>query len=435
MGMEYNGWKLLDNILIVISAEENIKYNCKQGYIVDPKSKKQLESALAWGRSVRYDRDEAGNPITNYTEADVIETDNKDFTLQLLDSSGYSSQGGRLSFWNCLITKGNIKCVVGINSELLLELMMQSTFTNGLCNKKVCFARKWGSVGVLHTEMTQYSDALADEKLKKNMKKGKTSKWKVGHTYDTVTKSDVYLGQIYSPLKIEYGSFWLDMSRLSEAERNVLKEKYSDSDIARKSIDKLKINIDKNRKLYVIDRAERVKQTIKDCADNTFEDYMNTLEKLYIDNMENKFKEHDRPNLSILQTYQVPFESKYVDYVLKTKPSRVEGKQVLKTNQGEQGIENSINHLYSKLRNNYESIIDNGYTSDCRISHLEVLTRSSDGKIADDMFSLIKKLFKLEPPENQNMQNIQLIEVTCGDYKEAFIDMNKVCNKVIELLK
>ena len=113
MSSEYNGWKLLDNIIVVIAAAENTKYGCRQGYIVDPKNKKQLESALDWGRRAVYEQDKDGNLlkddkgilIWHYEDAKAVETDNKDFTLQLLESAGGSSQGGKLSFWNCLITK------------------------------------------------------------------------------------------------------------------------------------------------------------------------------------------------------------------------------------------------------------------------------------------------------------------------------------------
>lgn len=220
MSKEYQGWKLFDNVIIVKSAYKSHKYDCQQGYIVEPGNKKQLESAKNWGgRKVyhkddegNYLRDEDGNCVITYEDAEVIETSNEGFRLTLLDCAGGSSQGGKLSFWNCLIEKDGDKYIVGINSELLLELMLQSTFTDGVCDKELCFARKSGNVGMIHTKMTQYQDALKDMQIKKKVNTKKTTKWQIGNNYVTLTNNDVYFGMVFQP--IIYTSNYIELREL-----------------------------------------------------------------------------------------------------------------------------------------------------------------------------------------------------------------------------
>lgn len=212
MSKEYQGWKLFDNVIIVKSAYKSHKYDCQQGYIVEPGNKKQLESAKNWGGRKVYHKDDEGNYLKDadgncvitYEDAEVIETSNEGFRLTLLDCAGGSSQGGKLSFWNCLIEKDGDKYIVGINSELLLELMLQSTFTDGICDKELCFARKSGNVGMIHTEMTQYQDALKDMQLKKKVNTKKTTKWQIGNNYVTLTNNDVYFGMVFQPIIYDY---------------------------------------------------------------------------------------------------------------------------------------------------------------------------------------------------------------------------------------
>lgn len=230
MSKEYTGWKLFNNVIIVKSARTHYKYGCKQGYIVEPGNKKQLESAKHWGGMTTYEtddngnykKDEKGNYISHYEGAEIIETSNSGFKLTLLDCAGGSSQGGKLSFWNCLIEKDGDKYVVGINSELLLELMLQSTFTNGVCDKELCFARKSGNVGVLHEEMTQYKDAIKDMQIKKTINTKKTSKWQIGNNYVTLNNNDVYFGKLFQP--IIYDHKYIQFSSINKEIRDKMIE-------------------------------------------------------------------------------------------------------------------------------------------------------------------------------------------------------------------
>lgn len=216
--MGYNGWNLMNEIILVIKTVKHKKYGYPQAYLVDPKNKKQLQSAIEWGTDEEYVKDcngkdikdENNNYIMNINKPDVVTLSNKGFKIKLLDSANESNQGGKLSFWNCLITneENNIACVVGINAELLLSCLLQNTFVNGRCKEEVMFARKQGNVGILTKNMKEYTEALKDVAIKKDLSKGKTSKWQLGRNYQTLHMNEVYMGDLYRPFKVDYEKYW-----------------------------------------------------------------------------------------------------------------------------------------------------------------------------------------------------------------------------------
>ena len=196
---KYLGWSLMKSIKIVYSIDDTIEVNNKKipkAYVVDSSNKKSLQTAIEWASWGR------GKKPT------IIETANSDFNFSIGESAGGSFQGGKLSFWMCIVSKEGIpEFAVGINSDLLVNILLQSTFTNGKCSEKVCFTRKNGQTGVLHSKMTEYQEAIADEKLKSSTNKGKTSKWKIGYEYTTLTKSSMLLGYFKCPLHIDDSDF------------------------------------------------------------------------------------------------------------------------------------------------------------------------------------------------------------------------------------
>ena len=208
---EYKGWSLFDKVVIVTKREK--KWNWKerksvegelQGYIVDPSNKSMLESAIRWGTvNERTDeKDEYGSWIYKETLPEQIEFDNNRFTLQLWDAAEGSSQGGKLSFWNCIITKDGYRFKVGISSTLLLELLKSSTIVNGVCQHELFFARCKSGVGMLHKDMDAYKEAVADMNKKASIKSAKkTSKWEPGCNYVTLTEDTMYLYKVYRWLK------------------------------------------------------------------------------------------------------------------------------------------------------------------------------------------------------------------------------------------
>lgn len=195
--MVYNGWNLLDKVLLVCRQAD--KDNIYQAYLCDPSNKKQVENARSWYSYWdygEYDKTTHSYPNKKRVNGVEFELDNQGFEFQLYDSAGGSSQGGKLSFWNCLVSKDDKTFKIGINSELLLYLLRSSTFINGKCQEKVCFARCHGGVGVLHSGMKEYQLALQDMEKKQQVKK-KTSKHIIGRNYITLTENNIYLGDFY----------------------------------------------------------------------------------------------------------------------------------------------------------------------------------------------------------------------------------------------
>lgn len=205
---EYNGWNILDNITLVIKQEKHPRYGYPQGYVVDPRNKKQLDTAKNWGTDTKYIKvDDLKNKYdTVVLEPNIVTIENKGFTIELLDSANSSSQGGKLSSWNCLIKhlETGLECVIGIDSNLLLTFLLQNTLVNGKCNSEVILARKSGSVGVLTKNMVEYREALNDTQIKKAISKKKTSKWQIGKSYVTLTIDEIYLGELYKPFNMTY---------------------------------------------------------------------------------------------------------------------------------------------------------------------------------------------------------------------------------------
>ena len=203
MADKYEGWNLYNNVIIVGKAmtkwnRDTYKWETieglQQGYIVDPKNKKQLENAQRWAETWRYDGD---GKVIDKISGTIDTFDNDGFEIELMDSAECSSQGGKLSFWNCKITKDGRTWVVGINADLLLRALISCTWVNGKCSEPVLLARCKGGVGVLPKSSPEYIQAQKDMEAKANMSKGKTTKYKVGHCYETVTEASVYFGKVY----------------------------------------------------------------------------------------------------------------------------------------------------------------------------------------------------------------------------------------------
>lgn len=209
--MEYSGWTLYNGVKVVVQKQRSQynKYELPQAYLVDATNKSQLTTAIKWGtyneyrrdENNEYVRDEHNNIMYDTIEPDVYTLENSDFTLQLLDSANRSYQGGKQSFWNCIIQHKDMPdCVIGINSDILLCTMLQNTFTNGKCENKVRFARCTGQLGCLTDNMQEYQNALRDMQTKKDIGKGKTTKWQLGQNYVTLTQDDTFIGKFYRPL-------------------------------------------------------------------------------------------------------------------------------------------------------------------------------------------------------------------------------------------
>ena len=209
--VNYGGWSLFDKVTVVEKGGDwSGKLELPQGYICDSKNKKMLEAAKRWALWYEYPSDEEGNRTwENRIEHEGIchEFDNSGFVLELLDCAEDSSQGGKLSFWNCRITKDDKSWKIGIAANFLLDVLKNTTFINGVCTEPLFFARKNGRVGLLCKSMDAYKQATNDVQRKSDMKQGKTKKYVEGRTYETLTMRDVYLGCFYQWFTWETGEY------------------------------------------------------------------------------------------------------------------------------------------------------------------------------------------------------------------------------------
>lgn len=237
MAEKFQGWNLYDKVIIVEKiifeyvrqpdgTSKLVDTGRRQGYLVDPKSKSQLESALNWAKFAHYEYDkELGrSKLVTTHEGVVNEFTNEDFEIELLDSAEGSSQGGKLSFWNCKITKDGKTWEIGINADLLLKALVSCTWVNGKCTEPVMFARCKGGVGVLTKSSEEYKQAQADMEKRANINKGKTTKWEYLKCYETLKESSVYFGKVYQwyePIKEKTYNGWTTITGFKQLEKPV----------------------------------------------------------------------------------------------------------------------------------------------------------------------------------------------------------------------
>lgn len=174
-------------VLVVKNNESTGRCNVPQGYLVIPNNDKQLASAREWGYC--YEQDKLGN--TRKVEPFEYYLDNKDFKVTIVEEAGSSSQGGKLSFWNCLVEQGEVKAKIGIDQTSLLELIKGSTIVNGQITAG-CSLFKSSTAGAIHPGMDNWGGYEDGENKAK-----KTTKYKLGHIYESKTQSGVYLGEIW----------------------------------------------------------------------------------------------------------------------------------------------------------------------------------------------------------------------------------------------
>ena len=196
-------YKLIDNIMLVCRDEEHRKSSdALQAYLVDPANKSQLKSARTWATWTEYGpqhKTESGRWEHEWIkkhEPLEFTFGNQHFHLELLDCAGGSSQGGKLSFWNCIVSKDDQKFKIGINSDMLLELLKNATFVKGVCQDDLFFVTDNGKVGMCAEGSEVHRAAIKDMEIKAEAKKNAVSKFSFGDIITTPTLKEVYLGTI-----------------------------------------------------------------------------------------------------------------------------------------------------------------------------------------------------------------------------------------------
>ena len=227
---DYQNVKIANEIIIVEKPEPYRSWvywrkvkgqGLHQGYVVDAGNKKSLETAMKWAECREYDESlrptKAPYNWDAYHASVIIHSGiehkykNGQFEITLCDSADGSSQGGKLAFWNCIITCPDGKeFLVGINADILLELLLKNTFVDGKCQSKVWLGRIKGTqVGAFTETMELYEQAQKDEASRQAASKA-DSKYVPGDIVKTLTGKDLYLGSVYQYYSFEGGWHYRD---------------------------------------------------------------------------------------------------------------------------------------------------------------------------------------------------------------------------------
>ena len=183
-----------EDIIIV----ENYEH---QGYVVLPDKPSMLESAMNWAHRWVYDYSIKGWEEREKSAVEFFGIQNRykngQFRLKLCESANNSWNGGKLSFWNCTITAPDGKdFLIGINQELLCNLLQSCTVVKGVVQEDVWLGRQKNNTGVYTVNMEDFIQAKEEIKLK-TVFSDKTSSYVVGDIVGTLTKQYVYAGVIY----------------------------------------------------------------------------------------------------------------------------------------------------------------------------------------------------------------------------------------------
>lgn len=171
----YNGWRLYKSVTIIKPSSGD------KAYVADASDSSQLSTGHRW----------AG---TGYREETL---DNRGFKLRLMDSPGRSySQGGKLSFCMCEVIRDDSRWEIGIDTEMLIEMLKMSTCINGEIQNELMFARRSGKLGMIAMDSKFYEQAMTDKEIREKV--SKTRKPKPGYLHEALTVKSVYMFDIRS---------------------------------------------------------------------------------------------------------------------------------------------------------------------------------------------------------------------------------------------
>ena len=335
----------------VISSYQTID-GISQAYLVATGDfSKSLETAKNWARKREW------NPETKqYTYLDtyeIYETDNKDFEISIYDSAGGSSQGGKLSFWNCLIRKDGKEFLLGIQADSLCELLKVADFHKGVCQEGVSIYRD-KAVKVARTVDVSYDKVVLSGK--------KTSKWEKGKVYRTKTMSSICLGEIYAPFKFSSERSENHWIYIIEFDTN---KKYKGQ------LDGNDINFDKPYKVSLVDKY--TPRQLYDEIEYSDEDLETVLQNLrdiiysseicvysdieYVDKLMYSYDGEIKDKDKLIQRLRLKIE-KLKDEISKNNKRRVDYKYIVRTVKNGETVNYECNSSFERTLKTTELILD-----------------------------------------------------------------------------
>lgn len=161
-------------------------------FMTDASNKNTIETGRNWAKGYSY-----YNKENSFVPPEHVYPNGK-FKVCIDSAAGRSCQGGKLSFWSCLVTTpDNLTFKVGINAEVLCELLLHNTFVNGKCEEDVWFGTQNKQNGLYTKNMPSYQDYVVSNNLREDMKQKQTIKYLPGEEVRTLTGSQVYVGTLY----------------------------------------------------------------------------------------------------------------------------------------------------------------------------------------------------------------------------------------------
>ena len=202
-------YQLFDEVTFIVKKPSDYADGYQQAFVFDSSNKSQKETAMKWAEN-EFDKE--------------ITIANHGFIIELYNAAMTSSQGGKVSFWDCLITLPDKSetYLIGINTDMLFDLLKQEDWKQGICQKKVFFAKDSGKLGLLTETMESYKIAVEDMKRREFIKKGKkTNKYEIGKNYLSLNEDFFYIGEVYSFASMDY-KYGLIMKSEKEIKRKMI---------------------------------------------------------------------------------------------------------------------------------------------------------------------------------------------------------------------
>ena len=434
--MSYVSWRLFDEVIIVVNS-------FGQGYVVDPANKKQLDTAMRWAQR------------GSDKEPEVIRTANKDFELTLYDCAGHSSQGGKLSFWNCKIEKDGKSYIIGVNTNFLLSLMLHSTFVNGKCQSKLFFAKQAGNTCLICDGMKEYDEAMKNIQMKKELNTKKTKNWQVGKNYVTATCNELYLGEVYIPMLVKEDYVSYDDEKLDKLPEEI--KAYLFDGMSTKSrqysskyVNILKIDVDKTYKRKVKAQSYDIHDFVEDTGveneneltwDKMFETLKKNMQDIYSEfaRLKEVRGEHfDEDFVTEACYHNNVFIENYIarDDHLQKMPARQQGQVDLGV--GENYSE-QVQELLDTSKEVYLQLVKDGIGCGIVLNNLNNMVRSTNGVITDLDIEVVKAVFDNVGKWVKNTleaTNHKYLFVIVHDGKEEYIhNTEEARDRLIDVLR